>query len=247
MSNFNQFKNKASQEHYESYLNSLEHNWPIQSKNYYVNTSFGKTFVRETGNGEPLILLPGTMFGSYGYREIIEFVSQHFRVFFVIDIIGDFGRSYLSKRLSSSDDYVKWQEELYDQLHLGEHFFSMMGVSMGAWLAALYACNRSDVKNLILVSPVSVVENFSAYTTITGLLSMMVPVTEYPIMKRYFKDYLNTINDAEYIFEQEIYKPISITKNSLKRLPSQIPKKFTPQEFKSIKSNTLYIVGKKTK
>ncbi len=238
---YNQFRSDKTNIEYENYLEKCEDRWSVESNNYYVSTSFGKTFVRQYGNGEPLVLLPGTMSSSLQYaKQIEQFATKY--IVFAIDTIGDFGKSYLSKKIESTDDYVQWQKELYDHLNF-DGDISIMGVSMGAWLGALYSSKYSNVSKLILISPVAVVANISLKSTLLGITPMLFPFLSKFCMKKYFTDFLDTSEDADNIFEEKIFESIMISKKCFKPVAPQIPKQFCRSEIDSIQCRVLYFVG----
>jgi len=115
---------------------------------------------------------------------------------------------------------------------------------MGAWLSALFAAECSEVQKLVLISPVSVVADMSFKAIIMGILPMIFPFTGKYFMKVYFKDFFKSTTDAEKTFEQEIYKPIKMTKKCLKNIPPLVPEKFSEKQLNNIKCETLYLVGK---
>lgn len=242
MKNFNQFKSEKSKELYEHYLQMCDKRWPIESKEYYITTSFGATFIRESGEGPSLVLLPGTGGGGIMYDTVIEKLSKSYKVF-VVDIIGDFGRSYLSKKLLAKEEYITWQKELYDQLDLSEQF-SIAGVSMGAWLGALFATESSRVNKLVMISPVSVVASLSTKSALYGIVPMFFPFTHQYFMKKYFKDFLSQVECSNELFKTEIFGPIRMAKRCFKPIAPQIPVQFSPEQADQMRCETLYIVGK---
>ncbi|MCP4178847.1 MAG: alpha/beta hydrolase [bacterium] len=238
---FDQFKSKEAQEAYIEYLNEYEKRWKINSEDFYITTEYGNTFVRKSGQGKSLVLLPGTNGSSIMYNNIVEKLSEYFTVY-VIDIVGDFGRSFLNVQMKTTDDYIKWQYELYSKLNL-EDGFSIIGISMGAWLGALYGTTYKNLSSLVMISPVSVVQNISLRASLYGIIPMFFKSTNRYFMSKYFKDYLAQSNDNRKKFNDEILDPIKNVKQYLKPLPPVVPKQFDLKQIKKIECKTLYMVG----
>ncbi len=223
MQTYNQFKSESHKKKYENYLLEAEKRWPIESNAIYVQTPFGKTFVRVSGSGSPLVLLPGTQCSSLNYASIVEELSQHYKVY-AVDIIGDFGHSYLDRKIESEEDYINWQKSLYDGLGLKDNL-SILGVSMGAWLGGLYA-STYKIKNLILISPVRLAADISNYSKVTGLLSILLPFSKKIIMKQFFSDFLEKDSSHLDQFEKDIMGPIKVSHQCLKFLKPVVPPTF---------------------
>jgi len=78
MNHFSQFKSSKRKSEYEEYCRECDKRWPLESDEYYIETKYGSTFVRESGIGEPLVLLPGTKCSSLVYDKIIKKLSKDF-------------------------------------------------------------------------------------------------------------------------------------------------------------------------
>lgn len=241
MKQFDQFKSKDSKKEYIKYLDEYEKRWNINSENFYITTEYGKTFVRKSGKGKSLVLLPGTNGSSIMYNNIVERLSEYFTVY-AIDIVGDFGRSFLNKQMKTTDDYVKWQYELYSKLHL-ENDFSIVGVSMGAWLGALYGSTYKNMNRLVMISPVSVVQNISFKSSLYGIIPMLFKSKNRYFMSKYFKDYLLCSDINKEKFDDEIIGPIKNVKLYFKQLAPVIPKQFNIEQIEKMECKTLYMVG----
>ena len=142
----------------QQYLQFLNY-WPAPSTRHTVPTRHGETFVIESGpEGAPaLLLLHGTMANSSIWMREVATWSKYFRVF-AIDIIGEPGMSAPSRPSLVSEAYTLWLEDLMQAFAL--QTVSIVGVSLGAWIALDFAIRRSDrVAGLILLAPPGIGRN----------------------------------------------------------------------------------------
>ncbi|WP_328388690.1 alpha/beta fold hydrolase [Nocardia sp. NBC_00416] len=117
--------------------------WPVPSTNIDVETSFGTTRVRRSGDGPgaPLVLLPGIGGNGQVWYRFIEELARD-RVVYTPDIIGWAGRCVQTAPLRDTSDIAKWMAEALDGL--GAERVHLAGNSLGAWLAGAIAVHRSD-------------------------------------------------------------------------------------------------------
>ena len=81
---------------------------------------------------------------------IEAFASEH-RVY-AADHIYDMGRSIYRRQPRRPDDFVRWLDEVFDEL--GVHDVRLVAHSYGGWMAALYAFEFPErLEKLVLVSP----------------------------------------------------------------------------------------------
>lgn len=136
----------------ETYKEILEI-WPVENKQYGVETSYGSTFVIESGSAEnpPLILLHGSMSNSFTWYSDVEILSRTYRVY-AIDIIGEPGFSAESRPSYESGAYPVWLDETIQAL--GIESCSLAGLSLGGWMVLSYATTYpQNVDNLVLMCP----------------------------------------------------------------------------------------------
>jgi pimeloyl-ACP methyl ester carboxylesterase len=77
--------------------------------------------------------------------------SAHFRVY-AVDMIGEPGLSAPSRPPLASDAYMRWLDDVLEGLSLSRA--SLVGVSLGGWLALDYATRRPErVESLALLCP----------------------------------------------------------------------------------------------
>ncbi|WP_083760898.1 alpha/beta fold hydrolase [Alkaliphilus metalliredigens] len=125
----------------------------MPSKQYTVETSFGHTFVIESGSRDnpPLLLLHGSVSNSFTWYGDVASLSKTHRVY-AIDIIGEAGLSAPSRPSYESGAYPLWLNETIDAL--GLNTCSIMAMSLGGWMALNFATTYPDkVNNLVLLCP----------------------------------------------------------------------------------------------
>jgi pimeloyl-ACP methyl ester carboxylesterase len=136
----------------DRYLELLS-GWPVPSQQLRVPTREGETFIVASGREDapPLLLLQGSGANTAMWmRDIAVFASQ-FRVY-AVDMIGEPGLSAPSRPPLGSEAYALWLDDVMQALSLTRT--SIVGVSLGGWLALDYATRRPGrVEALVLVSP----------------------------------------------------------------------------------------------
>ena len=127
--------------------------WPVSNNQFNVKTSFGDTFVIESGSKEkpPLILLHGSVANSSTWFNDVVLLSEEYRVF-AIDSIGEAGLSASSRPAYESGAYQEWISEVTAGLGLAS--CSIVAMSLGGWMALSYATTYPDkVDSLVLICP----------------------------------------------------------------------------------------------
>lgn len=140
---------------FEAYRSVLDQ-WPIPHEERYLSTSQGETFVLSMGDQEapPLILLHGAQSNSAAWIFDAPQWSRAFRIH-AIDRIGDAGFSAPSRPQLDDESYALWLDDVMSGLGLSSA--SLVGVSLGGWLALEYARRRPDkVVRLALICPAGI-------------------------------------------------------------------------------------------
>ncbi|AXB42750.1 alpha/beta fold hydrolase [Amycolatopsis albispora] len=128
-------------------------NWPVPAERRHVPTGEGDTFVLVCGpeDAPPLVLLHGSGSNAAMWAGDVTAWSEHFRVF-AIDLIGEPGLSAPSRPPLDSEAHARWLDEVLAQLGVGS--VSLVGISLGGWLALDYATRRPErVAQLVLLCP----------------------------------------------------------------------------------------------
>jgi pimeloyl-ACP methyl ester carboxylesterase len=139
----------ALRRHYQELLAG----WPVPHTEDWVSTHLGDTFVVASGQADapPVILLHGSGANSAMWREDAATWSITRRVY-AVDIPGEPGLSVAARPSLESDAYVRWLTEVLDGLSVDRA--SLVGISLGGWLATKFAIRRSArVNRLVLLSP----------------------------------------------------------------------------------------------
>ena len=127
--------------------------WPVPNQQVRVPTSQGETFVIISGpeDAPALILLHGGMMNSAMWMGEVTAFARFFRVY-CIDMTGEPGLSAPARPALASDAYARWLDDVLDHLAIGHA--SMLGISLGGWLALDYAIRRPQrVERVAVLCP----------------------------------------------------------------------------------------------
>ena len=238
---FHPFKSQKGKEMFLAANEKSSKLWPVPSTTCMVDTPYGKTFIRVSGpeDAPPLVLLHGISGSSLDWIPNIKALSKNFRTYAVDNIYG-FGLSVYTKPVSTPDDFVNWLDGLFDGLKLGNNI-NLMGVSYGAWQAAMYVKRfPGRLNKIVLVAPIAVIAPVSPGFLMRMLLAMMPFESLFKSFMRWlWEDYITKDkNTAEqimdiYLFNEKCFTP--------RRPPN--PTLLTDDELKSIGVPALYVVG----
>lgn len=116
----------------------------------FMDLPLSRLHVLETGQGEPLIMVPATISELENWRTLAQFMGQWFHVYF-FELPGH-GKSSSFQEKFSSHQVAKLVEQLAD--HLGLERFNLMGFSFGGILAMrTYQRLATRIDRLILIAP----------------------------------------------------------------------------------------------
>ncbi len=154
---------------YDAQLKRLD----IPYSDLYVDTSFGKTHLIETGNmdGEPLLVFHGGNATSAYNLLSCGFLFDDFHLY-ALDTIGHPGKSAENSLSSKGYDYGKWTGEVIDAL--GYDKISLFGGSFGGGVIAKTMCMVPDrVKKVFMIIP-SGIKNAPWIKSISMLFPMIM-------------------------------------------------------------------------
>ena len=167
------YKSPEGQQIVERMYRTALEQWPVPSQQLTLTTGEGDTFVIASGQPQqpPMVLLHGSGSNSAAWmRDVAEWSRQH-RVY-AVDMIGEPGLSAPSRPALASDRYAAWLDDVWNGL--GLQSASVVGISLGGWLALDFAVRRPHrVTSLSLISPSGVGRQDPAFAIKAGLLLML--------------------------------------------------------------------------
>lgn len=149
----NIYKSESGKQEVLGQYRKILSNWPAENRQYEVETSFGPTFIIESGSKSdpPLLLLHGSVSNSYTWLNDIPALSKTHNVY-AVDIIGEAGLSAPSRPSYQSGAYAQWLNQVINELKLNS--CSIAAMSLGGWMALSFATTYPEkVDNLILLCP----------------------------------------------------------------------------------------------
>jgi pimeloyl-ACP methyl ester carboxylesterase len=244
------FKSVEAKEQYLDHYDRRAREWPVPSESRTVETPYGKTFIRISGpiNAPSLVLLPSTSASSLIWMPNIKALSEQFRVY-AVDNIYDFGRSVNTRNIKNSKDMMKWLDELFTAIHLGDSI-NLMGLSFGGWLTSQYTLNYPKRLNkAVWLAPAATLFEFPGEWAWRGILSAL---PHRYFMKKFMVEWLfeDLCKKKDQPSLEQIDKLIDDAMMGLKcfkmRMPV-MPSVLTNNELQRIEVPTLFVVGENEK
>jgi pimeloyl-ACP methyl ester carboxylesterase len=137
------YKTREGQGLIEQQYRRILSQWPVANRQFHVSTRQGGTFVVACGadSGPATLLLHGALANSASWMWDVALWGQRSRIF-AIDVIGEPGLSAPSRPPLASDAHALWLDDVMNALGLSRA--SLVGISLGGWLALDYATRRPD-------------------------------------------------------------------------------------------------------
>jgi pimeloyl-ACP methyl ester carboxylesterase len=130
-----------------------------QFASHQIETSFGNTHVLSIGSGSPVVAFHGRGVTSCSWGAMAPNLAKDHKVY-LVDTIGEPGRSEAKRRISSDKAIADWIDQLFS--HLGIKKASVMGLSNGGRISLAYALERPEkVERLALLAPVGGISKLS--------------------------------------------------------------------------------------
>ncbi len=155
----------------ERYQAFLQH-WPVPNEQVFVPTKLGTTFVVVSGSKDApaLLLLHGGAANSAMWMGEVAAFAASFRVY-CVDMIGEPGLSAPVRASLASDAHAAWLDEVLNHFSIART--SIVGVSLGGWLALDYAIRRpARVEKVAVLCPGGVGRQKVGIVFLTLLLRM---------------------------------------------------------------------------
>jgi len=150
------YKSDSGQQAIETFYRNVLLKWPVANEQRIIPTCQGETFVLACGPADapPVIPLHGSGTNSFvWFCDVVEWTKTN-RVY-AVDLIGEPGLSAPSRPPLRSDAFAAWLDDVWTGLGIAEA--SIVGVSLGGWVALDYAVRRpSRVTSLSLLSPAGI-------------------------------------------------------------------------------------------
>lgn len=154
---------------YDNQLNRLSAKW----NDLWVETSFGRTHLIETGNYNGLVLLVfhgGNATTAYNLLAC-DFLLNDFHIY-AVDTIGHPGKSAQTCLSPNNYDYGKWASEVISAL--GYNSISCFGGSFGAGIIAKTMCVAPEKINKAVLYVPSGINNAPAIFSMKMMLPMIM-------------------------------------------------------------------------
>jgi pimeloyl-ACP methyl ester carboxylesterase len=121
---------------------------PVAWKTEELSVNGLKTQVLSAGKGDPVVFFHGG--GTVGGWDFLEPLTGKFKVY--MPYHPGFGGTGDDTGMTTVQDYVMHYLDLLDLLKIGK--FSLVGFSLGGWIASTFATQHADrLKRLALVAP----------------------------------------------------------------------------------------------
>lgn len=147
------FRESGYREQYNRQYDESLKLFQCQYTEYYVDTSYGQTYVLRFGEPHklPLVLLHGMTMSSVMWYPNVKMWAEHYCVY-AVDIVGDIGKSIPNEAILMQEEAVEWLKQTVDALKLSS--FHLAGHSIGGYIALRFTLAYQErVAKLALFAP----------------------------------------------------------------------------------------------
>ncbi len=249
---FYPFRSEEAKADYETRNLERARAWPVTCETTLLETRSGRTFVRVSGcaTDPPLILLPGARVSSLMWADSIASLAARHRTY-ALDIIGDAGLSVNRFRITKSEDFVRWLDEVVPLL-VPQGSFSLMGISLGGSIAAQYALRfPARLQSVVLLAPAATVLRFSLgfFARFTAHTLPIPGLGTDPLRRTcawLFQDTVRGDEACRARFEDTLGELRRVV-HDFALPPPPWPPVFTDEEWRSFKVPCLFMIGENEK
>lgn len=222
---------------YDEQINRIK----CQCKDIWVNTSFGKTHLIETGNlsGVPLLVFHGGNATTAYNLLFCDFLMSDFHIY-AVDTIGHPGKSDEVSLSARNYDYGKWASEVISAIEYKS--ICCFGGSFGAGILTKAMCVAPEkIARAVLYVP-SGIKNAPAINS----MSMMLPMIMYWITHKdeWLKKCMLPMAITEDNITEDIYKTAKLSINHSK-VKTGMPSNVDSELMRMCKAPTLVMAAEK--
>ncbi len=147
------FKSASGKEKVYRYYDRLLSEWPVEYEEKNIITALGETHLLISGRKDspPLFLVHALYATGLAWIGNVKTLSEYFHVY-VIDMIGDPGKSQPSKIIRNEEEILNWLIDILSALNIEKAHFA--GNSIGAYHLVNFSLKYPGrINKLILIGP----------------------------------------------------------------------------------------------
>lgn len=211
----------------------------VQFTDIYIDTSFGKTHLIETGNrnGKSILVFHGGNSTTAYNLLMFRFLLDDFHIY-AVDTIGHPGKSAETNLSCIGYDYGKWASEVIDGI--GYDKISCLGGSFGGGILSKLMCiSPEKIEKALLIVPAGINNAFPIASA-----KMMIPLIQYKLTKK--EKYLKKTALYMALYDEVLDKDtLDIVKDSFDNVKTKIgmPTNIKASLLKNYNSPTLVIAA----
>lgn len=211
----------------------------VEFTDIYIETTFGKTHLIETGNkhGRPLLVFHGGNSTTAYNLLMCRFLLDEFHIY-AVDTIGHPGKSSETSLSSKGYAYGQWAREVIDKI--GYDKINCFGISFGGGVLAKLMCVAPEkVEKAVLIVPSGINNAFPISTA-----KMLIPLIQYRFTKKekYLKNTILYMAINDEVIDKDT---LDIVKDSFDNVKTKIgmPTNIKASLLKNYKAPTLVIAA----
>lgn len=211
----------------------------VEFTDIYIETTFGKTHLIDTGNkqGRPLLVFHGGNSTTAYNLLMCRFLLDEFHIY-AVDTIGHPGKSSETSLSSKGYAYGQWASEVIDKI--GYDKINCFGISFGGGVLAKLMCVAPEkVEKAVLIVPSGINNAFPISTA-----KMLIPLIQYRFTKKekYLKNTILYMAINDEVIDKDT---LDIVKDSFDNVKTKIgmPTNIKASLLKNYKAPTLVIAA----